>query len=159
MQKAYLAALLLYLPFCLAWHLSLPAQASEQDLCQDVEEAWNAIEGYPYVWGGSKFEDGGFDCSGAIFKVNKLMGRPVPRTTSKKYYLTTKGQDNHWSEAQCGWLVWWTLSPNRPYGHIGMHVEHPDIWQSGSSTGPTRISFRTGGYWDRNFESSKRFME
>ncbi|WP_084301821.1 C40 family peptidase [Desulfonatronovibrio hydrogenovorans] len=136
-------------------HSSSPAQAS--DLCQDIQEAWLTIEGTPYVWGGNSFAAGGFDCSGAIFKVSKLIGRPVPRTTSQRYYLSTPGPDQHWSEAKCGYVVWWTLQPSRPYGHLGMHIEQPEFWHSGSSTGPTKATHWRGSYWDRHFEASKLF--
>lgn len=127
------------------------------NFCDNIIEAWKSIEGYPYVWGGQEIKDGGFDCSGAIYHVSKLIGKPIPRTTSRKYYLTTKGEDNHWSEGNCGWLIWWTFTPDRPYGHIGMHTNQPDVWQSGSSTGPTEIIMREGGYWDGIFDASKEF--
>jgi len=94
---------------------------------------------------------------GAIFKVSKLIGKPVPRTTSRKYYLMTEGEDRNWKEAGCGWLIWWTLNPSRPFGHVGMHIEQPHAWQSGSSTGPVKISLIPGNFWDHKFEASKRF--
>lgn len=165
-SKTLLLLLLLLVLSLLAWHwLSLVPVSSSQGenesniQCQDIWEAWNLIEGFDYVWGGDSKEDGGFDCSGAIYKVSKLIGEPVPRTTSKKYYLSTKGPDMHWGEADCGYVIWWTLDPSRPYGHLGMHYEQPTVWHSGSSTGPTRERMWKSGYWDEYFESSRKFYK
>ena len=122
--------------------------------CDRILEAWKMIEGYPYVWGGESFAEGGFDCSGAIYKVQKTIGEPVPRTTSRKYNLLAGGNTKHWKDGQCGDWIWWTFTPDRPYGHIGQHTEE-NIWQSGSSTGPTEISIWPGSYWDGIFEETK----
>jgi cell wall-associated NlpC family hydrolase len=113
------------------------------------------MHGYPYVWGGESVAEGGFDCSGAVYVVQKRIGSPIPRSTSRKYALLAGGPDKHWSRADCGYWIWWTLSPDRPLGHIGMHVTQPHIWQSGSSTGPTRKRLFIGSYWDEHFEMSK----
>lgn len=112
------------------------------------------MQPYPYVWGGESVEEGGFDCSGAIFHVQKAIGKPVPRTTSRKYFILASGEEKHYSEAHCGDWIWWTLQGHRPYGHIGQHGAK-QVWQSGSSTGPTNIEMPSGGYWDRHFEASK----
>lgn len=126
-------------------------------LCEKVIEAWKQIEEYPYVWGGQEIEDGGFDCSGAMHWVSKMIGKPIPRTTSKKYYLTTKGKDEHWKNAECGvYWIWWTFSPDRPYGHIGWHTKDSNVWQSGSSTGPTEIQMWENNFWDKRFKASKK---
>lgn len=123
--------------------------------CVGIEAVWQGIEGLPYVWGGSLPEHGGYDCSGAVYHVQKRIGKPVPRTTSAKYFILAEGQETHWSEAECGGWIWWTLQPHRPYGHIGMHAEQPGVWHSGSSTGPTKVTVFNGSYWDRTFEASK----
>lgn len=160
MRKVFLAGLL-----CCALILSACPSSSQQpgsedtgaaeSTCAEIASAWRAIEGLPYVWGGSTPADGGLDCSGAIYFVQKQIGKPVPRTTSKRYFLFASGAERHWREAQCGDWVWWTLQAHRPYGHIGMHVEQPVVWQSGSSTGPAGIRLSEGGYWDGIFEASK----
>jgi cell wall-associated NlpC family hydrolase len=134
---------------------SSSAGSPADSLCGDIRAAWESIEGNPYVWGGSRPEDGGYDCSGAIYRVQRLIGKPVPRTTAAKYFILAGGEEAHWSEAGCGYWIWWTLQPHRPYGHVGMHVEQPMVWQSGSSTGPVEIKMWGGGYWDRSFEASK----
>lgn len=131
------------------------ATQESADVCQEIQKAWESIEGYDYVWGGESFKEGGFDCSGAIYHVQKVIGNPVPRTTSKKYNILAGGQSKHWSDGQCGDWIWWSFSSDRPYGHIGMHIDGKDVWQSGSSTGPKDIIIQNGNYWDRNFEESK----
>ena len=95
------------------------------------------------------------DCSGFVYLVAKRLGRPVPRTTANKYWLMLESRARHWSEAECGDLVWWTLKHSRPYGHIGIMVRPPGFWQSGSSRGVYSRTFFKGSYWDRNFEGAK----
>lgn len=150
---------LLLLSGCRWCFPGLPSEAAAEDECQRVAEAWESIEKYPYVWGGESKEEGGYDCSGAIYYVQKKIGKPVPRTTAAKYYLMASGEDKHWDEANCGDWIWWQFKPSRPYGHIGMHVKQPNAWQSGSSTGPTEIELFQGGFWDRKFKVSKEMSK
>lgn len=134
------------------------SDASPVDSCADIIDAWESIQGYPYVWGGDSVAEGGFDCSGAVYRVQKIIGRPVPRTTAAKYYLLAVSPPEHWAVMDCGAWIWWSFSPDRPYGHIGMHVRQPYAWQSGSSTGPTEITLSAGGFWDRKFVASKSII-
>lgn len=127
----------------------------EPTKCEKILQIWEAIEPYEYVWGGESKGEGGFDCSGAIYHVQKRIGEPVPRTTSKKYNLLAEGEPKHWEKGSCGDWIWWTFSADRPYGHIGMHIDPVEVWQSGSSTGPTEIKMWEGGYWDGIFEETK----
>ena len=156
LKRKALAAALLLLPLILLGCPSLSAQQdSDAEQCRAIITAWESIRGYPYVWGGESVKEGGFDCSGAIYHVQKAIGRPVPRTTSAKYYILAAGPEKHWTEAGCGDWIWWQFSAGRPYGHIGMHVKQPHAWQSGSSTGPTEITLFKGGYWDKRFKATK----
>ena len=152
MKKEFLAVLLLLLLFCWGCPLS---SAQPPSKCNKIVSAWESIKPYPYVWGGESVDEGGFDCSGAIHYVQKKIGKPVPRTTSAKYYILASGNDKHWNKANCGDWIWWQFSADRPYGHIGMHVNQPHAWQSGSSTGPTEIKLFENGYWDKRFKASK----
>jgi len=134
---------------------------TEKDICQKIMELAPQYYKYEYVWGGDDFvRDGGVDCSGWIFSISKKIGKPVPRTTSKKYYLTTDSPDAHWQEANCTYLVWFTFSPDRPYGHVGIHLEPTENFtHSGSSTGPTEATIAPNNYWDERFEASKKFYK
>lgn len=123
--------------------------------CAQRVSAWESIEDLPYVWGGESREEGGVDCSGAIYNVQKKIGKPIPRTTSKKLAILADGERKHWSEGGCGDWIWWTFGPDRPFGHIGMQVGNETAWQSGSSTGPTSEKLFEGSYWDKNFEVTK----
>ena len=128
---------------------------STSNKCQNILEIWKSIEKYPYVWGGNKVEEGGFDCSGAIYYVQKKIGKPVPRTTSKKYNILAEGKGKDWREGNCNDWIWWTFEPDRPFGHIGMHINSTRVWQSGSSTGPNSETLFDGSFWDKKFEESK----
>lgn len=137
-----------------------PKEEPKPSLCKKALQAWQSIEKYPYVWGGDKIRDGGFDCSGAIYYVQAQIGKPVPRTTSKKYNIMAGGSPKHWQDGKCLDWIWWTFSPDRPYGHIGMHINEEEndeiiVYQSGSSTGPTETNMVEGGYWDDIFDESK----
>ena len=53
-------------------------------------------------------------------------------------------------------LVWWTITPNRQYGHVGLaegDSEH-HLWQAGVKSGFSRKQFIKGGYWDRYYAGS-----
>jgi murein DD-endopeptidase len=107
------------------------------------------------VWGGESRDEGGYDCSGFVYSVFKKMGQPIPRSTSRKYWILFDGPQGHWQESSCGWLVWFQFSAGRPYGHIGIVIGPPQFWQSGSSTGPTESTFWADNYWDRHFTGAK----
>jgi len=127
--------------------------------CDDIKAAAKSVQHLPYKWGGEAPGDGGVDCSGFVYHIQKKIGKPVPRTTAAKYYIAAKGKDKHWMEAGCGDWTWWQFSPDRPYGHIGINTKQPHVWQSGSSTGPTQIQMIDGGYWDQRFKASKAVNE
>lgn len=47
--------------------------------------------GVPYVWGGESRAEGGFDCSGLVYRVLNDTGLKVSRTTAQGYYNKFKG--------------------------------------------------------------------
>lgn len=127
----------------------------KQQYCDRLKEVSKQHKGYPYVWGGETKQEGGFDCSGFIYSVMKKMNKPLPRTTSKKYWLMIDSKKVSWNDAKCGYFIWWTFSIGRPYGHIGIHINQPYIWQSGSSTGPNKVKLFKKSYWVKYFVGSK----
>lgn len=131
-------------------------QNPDQDPCTEIETAWRQIKGFPYVWGAESKAEGGFDCSGAVYHVQKTIGHPVPRTTAAKYWILAAGKKTSWENATCGSWIWWAFTARRPHGHIGMQTSQPYAWESGSHTGPARIKLAPGGYWDRFFAGSKQ---
>ena len=163
------------LPFFLACQSSSPPQDSKDEIllnqnlevksesevkqilelnCSKLKTICRSYKGYPYVWGGESHDEGGFDCSGFIYSIFKKINKPIPRSTSRKYWLLFASESVPWLTAKCGYLVWWSFA--RPYGHIGIMIDSPNFWQSGSSTGPVQKSFRKGGYWDKPFVGAKQ---
>ena len=148
------------LVLCLLIPLVSCSNGNAEGLCSKIRKTAESLYKYEYVWGGDNpQEDGGLDCSGYIHYISKQIGRPLPRTTSKKYYITAEADDVHWKQASCGFFIWWQFTPDRPYGHIGIHLNPPhEVTQSGSSTGPTEIKLMDDNYWDKNFEASKEIF-
>ena len=111
--------------------------------------------GYPYVWGGESPKEGGFDCSGALHYVQARIGNPIPRTTSRKLWILAEGQAKDWTKSSCGDWTFFTFSPDRPKGHVGMITKNPNFYQSGSSTGPVKEVFIEGKFWDKKHVGTK----
>ncbi len=145
-KKVFPAVLLLCLLILSAWLLLSPQPAFS--LCERIDNVAKPTIGTPYVWGGHSFTQGGFDCSGFIYHIQKSIGRPIPRTTSKKLYLSSL---NAPQKLLCGSWIWWTLTPNRPFGHIGIATNNNHAWHSGSTTGPQKITL-SSPFWEQHLE-------
>jgi len=131
-------------------------KAQKKTIQQKIEETAKIAEGVPYSWGDEDLT--GMDCSGFIYWLSQRVGKPLPRSTAKRYWMMLSGDGEHWKESEGGYLVWWTLTPNRPYGHIGVISKYPKFWQSGSSSGVTSRNFFDGSYWDENFVGAKDYF-
>lgn len=129
--------------------------SKKQEYCEKVIEAWESMVGYPYVWGGESAEEGGYDCSGALTACHRKIGKPIPRTTSRKLWILANGDAKHWSNSTCGDWTFFTFSPDRPKGHVGMITKNPNFYQSGSSTGPNKEKFIRNGFWDKKHVGTK----
>ena len=83
-----------------------------------------------YVWGGASDEKTGLDCSGLIYLAAKRSGLPVSRTTAASMYRGEHG----WAATtitfdhrlECD-LLFWTIQPTRPAGHVGVLISHPTL--------------------------------
>lgn len=156
LKKKALVGGLLLLVLSLSGCLSSSQQQDskkEVSICEELEKAAKSHKGYPYVWGSATEEGGGFDCSGFVYSTFKKINKPLPRTTSRKYWLMFDTEPVNWKDGKCGSLVWWSI--NRPYGHIGILLEPPTFWQSGTSTGPVSNSFSRSAYWRKDFVGAK----
>lgn len=60
--------------------------------------------GQPYVWGGESVEEGGYDCSGFVYRVLNTAGYQAPRSTSQGY--RSLGQKITYEQAQAGDLLY-----------------------------------------------------
>lgn len=92
------------------------------------------IKNPEYKWGGASLNEGA-DCSGILFTIAKNSGLPVLRTTARQMARARDGwrsivmdvnyQDTEDGEAEDTYgegadLIWWTFSPDRPDGHVGV---------------------------------------
>ena len=150
---------LIFLSLCLflVWHWSYASEScsKEQTKCEQAIEILHSIKKYEYVWGGESVKEGGFDCSGMLHYIHRMINRPIPRTTAKKMWILAEGEKKHWEKGQCLDWTWFTLQPQRPYGHIGLHTKENNFWQSGSSTGPSPEVFWKGNFWDEHHVGTK----
>lgn len=146
-------AILVIMKSLLLWAVSI--QEREKPFRTRLREAILLVEGTLYKLGGVSLR--GVDCSGAIFLICKLAGKPIPRLSSRKMYALY-GMNHHYRKSKEFDLVWWTFSPRRPYGHIGiMDGDQKHFWHA-SRKGFTRAVFRGGRYFDRYFETCGRIL-
>lgn len=121
---------------------------------QDVREAIALLEGTPYKSGGVSLR--GVDCSGAICLIWKLAGKPIPRMSARQMYAVFGG-NRHWSKSKEFDLAWWTISPRRPFGHVGiMDADQKHFWHASLKKGFTHDEFIPGSYYDRYFKTCGR---
>jgi len=72
-----------YFYLVLVLSLLLPYSNVYADDCEKAKELLKINKSVNYQWGGDNPKTG-FDCSGLISYVFKYLGKPIPRTTSRK---------------------------------------------------------------------------
>ena len=63
-----------------------------RNLIELAVEAGKEVAGMPYLYGGNGREDGGFDCSGAMYYVLRKAGLKPPRTSSDQFLWVKKAR-------------------------------------------------------------------
>jgi cell wall-associated NlpC family hydrolase len=92
-----------------------------RNLIEAAIEAGKEVSGMPYLYGGNGAEDGGFDCSGAMYHVLRKAGLKPPRTSygqflwvKEKSFMNlvsraaTDSDDPSFSHLKPGDLVFWS---------------------------------------------------
>lgn len=89
--------------------------------------------GIPYVWGGESIKEGGFDCSGFVYRViTDLCKKSIPRLTAQGYrelYRTAGSYGTVVNSAPIGSLIFYG-SVGRA-SHVAILVEDGAIIESG----------------------------
>ena len=83
--------------------------------------------GTPYVWGGESFEEGGFDCSGYVFKVLNDSGYTVPRDSAQGYFNRFK--KNEIKSIEAGALLFFGKSKSN-ITHIAIAIDDKSMYES-----------------------------
>ncbi|MQY03846.1 NlpC/P60 family protein [Actinomadura macrotermitis] len=123
-----------------------PPNLGDINACKLVKEiltnAYKKI-GYPYVWGGESYAEGGFDCSGMIYASYLEAGVPIPRTTFDQWPYGVRVPDG---QEKPGDLVFFNAGPgtgsNSP-GHVGLVLDPSRklmIEARCTACGPIRVS-------------------
>ena len=87
----------------------------------------------PYVWGGESLVEGGFDCSGLMYRIFKdTMGINLPRVSQAQQNF---GQRIPLDSIQPGDLVFW----NSPATHVALYLGNGKILEAANPTAGLRV--------------------
>ena len=87
----------------------------------------------PYVWGGESLVEGGFDCSGLMYRIFKdTMGINLPRVSQDQQNF---GQRIPLDSIQPGDLVFW----NSPATHVALYLGNGKILEAANPTAGLRV--------------------
>ena len=89
--------------------------------------------GVPYVWGGETLSEGGFDCSGYVYRVLTAMGADIPRLTAQGYYNSGNpvlGNEVSMNSAREGDLLFFGTS-RKNITHIAFYYSNGMMIESG----------------------------
>lgn len=120
-----------------------PAYAANTIYAEDIISTAKDLAGkYPYVWGGYKPEDGGFDCTGLVYYIyHTQLGYDMSLTQarSKSKLLGMGEKISSKSELLPGDIVQYTIS------HVGIYIGNNTVVHAGSSSGVKKISINASG--------------
>lgn len=90
--------------------------------------------GRPYVWGGESMEEGGYDCSGLVYRVLRDSGFQVGRTTSQGYRAI--GRKISPGNRKKGDLLFFGNSERA--NHVSIYDENGKMYESIGSSSNTK---------------------
>lgn len=100
--------------------------ASQEDLEKLIAEARKYLD-YPYVWGGESTSEGGFDCSGLMFRIfDDVLDVKLPRTSKEQLNY---GKAIDMDDIQAGDLIYWTDSSGDVY-HVALYIGNDKILEA-----------------------------
>jgi len=135
---------------------------ADEDQLQALRYGFQRL-GCPYVYGGERESEGGFDCSGFVYNTLSMrMGYPMMRVADDQArdarYLYVSRQ-----ALQPGDAVFFYQDdgedPSRYIGHAGMYVGNGlFIHSTGSNGGVSLDCLDENGYWDTHFAWGRRVV-
>ncbi len=128
--------------------LSTPPSQSTTATVQNVINKAMALQGVPYVWGGST--PSGFDCSGFLYYVYSQSGIDVPRTNTVGFHA----RSYEVSAPQIGDIVFFKNTYTTGISHAGVYLGNNKFIHAGGDR--VQISDITEKYWHQHFDSFKR---
>lgn len=104
-----------------------------------IKQNASALLGKPYVWGGETDTEGGYDCSGFVYRVLNNSGIRVGRTTAQGYYryFQNKPHFKNTISAMCGDLIFFGKDFNH-ITHIAIAKDCNSMWESIGTSKNTR---------------------
>ncbi|HEX2282342.1 MAG TPA: C40 family peptidase [Thermomicrobiales bacterium] len=113
---------------------------------QHMLEAAMTTIGTPYVWGGTTFEQGGFDCSGLVTWAYSQVGIDMPRTAAEQFHATTRIEQD---QLLPGDLVFFQdTDPEHPgISHVGIYLGNGYMINAPSEDEVIQIESITTPFW------------
>jgi len=108
------------------------------------------FQGIPYKYGGTTVF--GFDCSGFVQAMYRLVGVTLPRTAADQFHC---GQAIDKNLLQPGDLVFFSYR-NRRIGHVGIYVGDDDFLHAPRTGTSISISSLTESYYSSHFQGARR---